>query len=177
MGAKVYCRHEQCSREAARADVPVSLPLHPAIRAGGADDLAALVGLERAGFAPERAWSFPLLRMELGAPHSLVLVAEERISEERCLALGYAAFRIVADEAELLRVTVAPEARRRGVARALVEAGLAEAARRGADRCFLEVRPDNPTAVRLYETLGFREAGRRAGYYHDGSDALVMRRG
>jgi ribosomal-protein-alanine acetyltransferase len=149
----------------------VSALLQPAIRRGGPDDLPVLAALERAGFPLDRAWSLPLLRLELASPHSLVLVAEDPI------ALGYAAFRIVADEAELLRVTVAPEARRRGIGRALVEAGLAEAARRGAGRCFLEVRPGNRAAVRLYEALGFRKGGRRPGYYQDGSDALVMRRG
>lgn len=142
------------------------------LRPGSGNDLPELAALERAGFPSDRAWSFGLLRMELGSPHSLLLVAEED-----GLVLGYAAFRIVADEAELLRVTVSPEARRRGIARRLVETGLAEAGARGAGRCVLEVRPDNAPAVGLYRTLGFREAGRRPGYYRDGSDALILRRG
>jgi len=41
------------------------------------------------------------------------------------------------------------------------------------------VRPVNTAAIRLYETMGFRQSGRRQGYYQSPGgreDALVMRR-
>jgi ribosomal-protein-alanine N-acetyltransferase len=47
----------------------------------------------------------------------------------------------------------------------------------GADRVFLEVRPSNPNAQALYQSLGFHEIGRRPRYYpaHQGrEDAIVM---
>jgi ribosomal-protein-alanine N-acetyltransferase len=47
----------------------------------------------------------------------------------------------------------------------------------GAERVFLEVRPSNPNAQTLYESMGFREIGRRPRYYpaHNGrEDAIVM---
>ncbi len=91
--------------------------------------------------------------------------------------LGYAAFRTVLDESELLRVAVAPASRRSGLGRTLVESGLREAARRGAARCLLEVRSDNAAAIALYRSLGFAACGERAGYYPDGRDALLMARG
>jgi ribosomal-protein-alanine N-acetyltransferase len=37
------------------------------------------------------------------------------------------------------------------------------------------VRLDNAAAIPLYRSLGWRDAGRRRGYYHDGTDALLLR--
>jgi ribosomal-protein-alanine N-acetyltransferase len=52
---------------------------------------------------------------------------------------------------------------------------LEDARTRNIELVFLEVRPTNGDAVRLYESLGFRVIGRRKGYYFDtGEDALVM---
>lgn len=138
------------------------------LRVADGADLPALAALEAAAFPDP--WSERLLAGELVAPASLVLVALEAGSP-----VGYAAFRRAADEAELLRVAVAPEARRRGVARRLVEAGLARLGRDGVAACFLEVRPANRPALALYDRLGFRGTGRRGRYYPDGSDALVLR--
>lgn len=141
------------------------------VRTAQPEDLPVLAALETAGFPPNRAWSAPLLRLELEAPGALMLLAEGPDG-----IVGYAAFRTVADESELLRLAVHPDARRRGIGRALVRAGLAASAVRGARRCFLEVRLHNRAAINLYRALGFRDAGRRQGYYRDGDDALVMSR-
>lgn len=93
---------------------------------------------------------------------------------------GFLLGRVVADEAELLTLAVAPAARRRGVAGGLVEGFLAEARRRGAATAFLEVAADNDAARRLYQRAGFAPAGRRRGYYHGASggtvDALILSR-
>jgi ribosomal protein S18 acetylase RimI-like enzyme len=89
---------------------------------------------------------------------------------------GYALFRRVLDEAELLRVAVAPAARRHGIAHLLVGRGLRELAADGVRVCFLEVRAGNAAAIALYEALGFALAGRRPGYYPDGETALVFAR-
>ena len=140
-----------------------------ALRVAGVADLPALAALEAASF-PD-SWSERLLAGELAASGSLLLLA----SDSSSTPLGYAAFRRAADEAELLRVAVAPAARRRGLARRLVEAGLARLLREGVRSCFLEVRPANAPALALYRALGFREAGRRRRYYADGSDALLLR--
>jgi ribosomal-protein-alanine N-acetyltransferase len=48
----------------------------------------------------------------------------------------------------------------------------------GTDDLFLEVRPSNVTAVRLYESLGLQQVGLRRGYYQAAQgreDAIVMR--
>ncbi len=75
------------------------------------------------------------------------------------------------DEAEILMVAVDPGRRRAGVGKALMAAFLA--GRRG--RVFLEVRPSNTAARRLYERFGFVETGRRRSYYlAPPEDALVL---
>ncbi|MDE2005662.1 MAG: GNAT family N-acetyltransferase [Rhodospirillales bacterium] len=84
--------------------------------------------------------------------------------------------RIAGGEGEILTLGVAPAMRRRGLARALMRAALAEATARGAGTMFLEVAADNAAAVALYAGLGFAAVGRRAGYYGTGRDALAMRR-
>ena len=73
-----------------------------------------------------------------------------------------------------LRVGVDPEARRQGLARALLTEGLERLRRLDVQVCFLEVRVDNKPAIDLYESLGFSCTGHRKGYYRDGTDALIF---
>ena len=93
---------------------------------------------------------------------------------------GFLLGRTVAGEAELLTIAVAPEARRRGLGRKLMARFIYQAQLRGAERTFLEVAADNPAAIALYESCGFRQAGTRRGYYRtptgQRSDALVLAR-
>ncbi|MBU3028583.1 GNAT family N-acetyltransferase [Paracoccus marinaquae] len=88
---------------------------------------------------------------------------------------GFLLGRTVADEAELLTLAVAPEARRQGLGRDLTARFATAAAGRGAGTAFLEVAADNRPARALYAGLGWTEAGRRPGYYGAGRDALVLR--
>ena len=76
-----------------------------------------------------------------------------------------------------MRLCIRPESGGRGLARQLLAYLLEEARRQGAGTTFLEVRPSNPRAVRLYQGMGFCEVGVRRGYYPDvkgREDALVM---
>jgi ribosomal-protein-alanine N-acetyltransferase len=61
------------------------------------------------------------------------------------------------------------------VGAALLHGAMTEAAARGAAAMFLEVSTRNEAARALYARTGFTEVGRRARYYADGSDALVLR--
>ncbi len=94
--------------------------------------------------------------------------------------VGLVLMRAVAGEAEVLTLAVAPTHRRRGVARALLVAGLELASGLGAQAVFLEVAADNGAALDLYRAAGFDAVGRRAGYYPreqgPAADALVLRR-
>lgn len=92
---------------------------------------------------------------------------------------AFALFRVVVDEAELLTLATKPGARRKGHARAVLHAGLAESRRRGAAQCFLEVASDNFGAISLYHAEGFVQQGLRRNYYrvpgHPPLDALILR--
>ncbi|WP_308915915.1 GNAT family N-acetyltransferase [Jannaschia sp. LMIT008] len=90
-------------------------------------------------------------------------------------AHGFALGRVMADEVELLTLVVAPDRRRRGTATALLDAFERQAAARGAEAAFLEVSADNVPARALYARAGWREVGRRPGYY-GGTDAIAMRK-
>lgn len=137
------------------------------IRPARGADLLRIAEIEAAAFADP--WPVDLLAIELAHPQAILLAA----SRERGPAAGYVALRHVAGEAEILRVAVDPAARRQGLARALVEAGLERLRREGVEVCHLEVRVDNRGAIALYEALGFAQTGRRWGYYRDGTDALL----
>ena len=140
------------------------------LRAVPPEGAAALGRLHAAAF--DRPWPAAEIEALARSPGVCVLAAEDAQGQ----ALGFVMARRVADEAEILTLAVAPAARRRGVARALVEA----AAGLGANRLFLEVAADNAAARALYAVAGFAEVGRRRGYYPraDGpaADALVLRR-
>src|SRR6185503_11462189 len=93
--------------------------------------------------------------------------------------LGVILCRVAAGELEVLTIGVPPQARRRGVAKALMAGALGAARQAGAEAAFLEVAVDNAEAAALYAGLGFRRAGLRRNYYDRGAagraDALVMR--
>lgn len=91
---------------------------------------------------------------------------------------GFILGRVLEDEAELLTLAVEPAFRRRGIGSAFLAAFEAEAGRRGATRAFLEVAETNAPALALYLGAGWKEAGRRPGYYpRQGTDpesALIL---
>ena len=86
--------------------------------------------------------------------------------------------RAAGDEAEILTLAVAPQARGRGLGRTLLRAAIIRAQAIGAQTMFLEVGADNPQALALYAGLGFAKVGTRKAYYSThsgGTDALVLR--
>lgn len=89
---------------------------------------------------------------------------------------GFVMSRRAADEAEILSIVVAPRRRGGGLGRALLAAHLAQLAAIGVSHVFLEVEEGNVAADRLYRHFGFREVGRRKGYYPkpDGSKATAV---
>ena len=91
---------------------------------------------------------------------------------ERTLAFLYV--QKVLDEAEIIRIAVVPEWRRRGLANRLWEVLVRHPGGCDPARVFLEVAAANAPARAFYERLGFRVSGRRAGYYGPGEDALNM---
>jgi ribosomal-protein-alanine N-acetyltransferase len=113
-------------------------------------------------------WGETIWREELASPLGLYLVLEEDGAVS-----GYIGLKLISDDAHVMTIAVRPEHRRRGLARTLVEAALADPASAGARRVHLEVRPSNAGARAFYGLLGFVQTGLRPAYYGD-EDALLM---
>ena len=102
------------------------------------------------------------------------------VGEEEHPTAGYLIYADPTDEAELHRVAVLPEYRRRGLARKLM-AEMLQRTGQGSDvetkHIFLEVRAGNVAALALYSACDFQEIDRRKNYYHDpDEDAVIMKR-
>jgi ribosomal-protein-alanine N-acetyltransferase len=91
--------------------------------------------------------------------------------------VGYAVMMLAAGEAHLLNVGIGREWQRQGMGRRVVQHMIAVAREYRADIMFLEVRPSNIPARRLYEDIGFNEMGLRKKYYpaeNGREDAILM---
>jgi ribosomal-protein-alanine N-acetyltransferase len=143
----------------------------PALVLAGPRDAAALASLHAASF--NRGWSEHEFEQLLTDRN----VVCERAVQGRA-TVGFILSRITADEAEILSVAVARRSRSRGLARRLLDLHLRRLAGLGLRAVFLEVDEGNEPARRLYHRAGFREVGRRPGYYQEsgGQAALVLRR-
>ena len=137
------------------------------------EDLAEVSAIEQVAF--RNPWSIELLRRELSHEVSTILLAEETSPDGRPTLLGFSIFWLVHRELHILNIATAPAHRRRGVAKALLEATLKQAKEGGCVLATLEVRRSNDAALGLYRSFGFRAVGIRPNYYSDeGEDAIVM---
>ncbi|GAA0714457.1 ribosomal protein S18-alanine N-acetyltransferase [Dokdonella soli] len=133
------------------------------------DDLDQVAAIEAAAY--EFPWSRAIFHDCLRAGYECcVLVREGAI-------VGYGVLSSGANEAHILNICVAPLEQGNGHGRRLVKRLLDFARWHRCERVFLEVRPSNPHAIALYESMGFNEFGRRPNYYpakKGREDALVM---
>lgn len=86
---------------------------------------------------------------------------------------GFVVWRLVADEAEIITIGVHPDARRAGIAAAMLTLVENDIKKRGGKKIFLEVAENNRSARGLYEHNGYVRIGVRPKYY-DGTDAILM---
>jgi ribosomal-protein-alanine N-acetyltransferase len=141
----------------------------PVIDPMAVDDLDEVLAIERLSF--QTPWSRGAFRYELTQNR----VARCLVVREGRVLSGYLCLWEIGREVHITNLAVDPARRRRGLARLLLGSVLEDARSRTLDMVFLEVRPTNEEALKLYESLGFRVIGRRKGYYFDtGEDALVM---
>jgi ribosomal-protein-alanine N-acetyltransferase len=134
-------------------------------------DLDAVMAVEQA------AYEFPWTRGNMvdslltGHLASVLLAPDGSV-------IGYFVAMVGVEEVHLLNLTVAPAYQRQGRARELLDLLVSLCREHGARRLWLEVRPSNARARRIYERYGFRLAGVRRGYYPAGQgqreDAQVM---
>jgi ribosomal-protein-alanine N-acetyltransferase len=136
------------------------------IRPIGVFDLDLVAALHAACFT--EAWNRESIAAILAMPGAFGLLAEDATAP-----LGFLLARLAADEAEILSMAVSPSARREGQGSRLLEAGLARMQEGGARHAHLEVAEDNAAAIALYHAFGFRQVGRRKGYYgRSGTEAI-----
>jgi ribosomal-protein-alanine N-acetyltransferase len=87
------------------------------------------------------------------------------VAEADAKVVGYLVGRTAADEGEILNLAVGSGHRGKGVGRALVDHALSTFREHGVGMVYLEVRDSNGVAQRFYQGVGFKEVGRRRGYY------------
>jgi ribosomal-protein-alanine N-acetyltransferase len=135
-------------------------------------DAASLAVLHAASF--NRGWSeqeFEQLLTDRSVVADRATVGRKNV--------GFILSRCAADEAEILSVAVARSWQGRGLARRMLDLHLRRLAGFGLRAVFLEVEEGNTPARKLYARAGFREVGRRPGYYPQGGTAaaaMVLRR-
>jgi ribosomal-protein-alanine N-acetyltransferase len=140
------------------------------IRSAEPRDVDWMHGLEKRCF-PDDFWPRSAFQSEFLADLPPI------VCEVGGSGVGYVCLMAGPLELHITNLAVDPVWRRLGIGRQLVGAAIAEAARRRATQIFLDVRPSNHAAKKLYNALGFVELYRRRGYYIKPSeDGLVLAR-
>ena len=130
-----------------------------AIRRGGTDDLDAVAAIQEASPGAARWRVADYLEQDF------------RVAMEGNRIVGFLVARtLAADEREILNLAVAPDFRRKGVARVLFDSAFKGF--RGA--VFLEVRESNQIAREFYKSLGFKALSKRAGYYSSPPESAIV---
>ena len=122
--------------------------------------------VEEASFSdPYSKLLFRLLKLEVG---------DRFIVAEKDGILGYAISEVSGNRGHIISMAVSPEYRRAGVGKALLQETIKRLGSK-IEEISLEVRAGNEAAMKLYEKFAFKRTGeRRARYYPDGEDALIM---
>ena len=132
------------------------------------DDVEQVHHLEESIFSIP--WSKTSFESSIKGKDTLFIVAEK---EERIV--GYLGMYIFSEEADISNVAVSKEYRRQHIANRLLEYIFVQAKARGVKNVTLEVRETNVAAIKLYESMGFCEAGIRKNYYKNPTEnALIM---
>lgn len=144
------------------------------IEAAGMNDLPDVMRVMSLAFDRRfgESWTAGQCMGLLAMPHCGLSIARDGA------AVGFAIWRCVLDECELMLLAVVPSMRRNGIGRSLLDHIMAEARGHGARTLHLEVRANNP-AIALYSSAGLVEIGLRPCYYRgvDGEmfDAVTYR--
>ena len=167
-------RHATSNDPAARreANVTIQAFADSAIRLATPGDIAALVAIENASF-PGNRLDRRRFRYLLTQANSVTFVdVDGAVLRGYILMLLRTGFR----GARIYSVATHPAHVGCGVAARLLTAGEHWAAAHGCVEVRLEVRTDNAASLALFRKRGYVVFGRYGAYYHDGMDALRLRR-
>lgn len=144
------------------------------LRDMGPHDVDGITSLDQQLFGVD-AWPRNMFVHELAHPETRrYIIAEMPDGTGGRRAVGYAGLMCLPPTGDIQTIGVLPEFEGQGIARAMLDELIAEAAKRGATEVLLEVSAVNPRAQRLYQRYGFTHIHTRRKYYRDGSDGLVM---
>jgi [ribosomal protein S18]-alanine N-acetyltransferase len=133
-------------------------------------DVTGVVTLERASY--QFPWSEGIFRDCLRVGYICrVVVSGSKL-------IGYGVMSVGAGEAHILNLCIDSAFRCQGIGRRMLDYLLDRGAAAGMTEAFLEVRPSNTAAIRLYLSLGFDQVGMRRGYYQavgGREDAAVLK--
>ncbi len=133
-------------------------------------DVPIIVALEREAY--QFPWSEGIFRDCLRVGYVCRVVTVER------QVSGYGVMSVGAGEAHILNLCVTESFRCRGAGKKILICLIERAHAAGMAEAFLEVRPSNTMAIRLYQSLGFEQVGMRRGYYqavNGREDAAVLK--
>ena len=132
------------------------------------EDIEQVYDLEKSIFSIP--WSKNSFERAVKNKNTLFIVAEEEGE-----ILGYLGMYIFSDEADISNVAVSKQYRRQHIAKQMMDDILLKAQAAGVKHVTLEVRETNVAAIKLYENMGFVEAGIRKNYYEEPTEnALIM---
>jgi len=142
---------------------------YPEFRAMRVEDLDQVASIEIAAY--EYPWTHGIFRDCLRAGYNCWVLAHG------IEVIAYGVLTVAAGEAHVLNVCVAQDHQSTGHGKRLMQRLIDLARWHRAERIFLEVRPSNARAIKLYDQLGFNEIGKRPNYYpakRGREDAIVM---
>ena len=136
-------------------------------RDGTKEDVQDIAALEVEVFAD--AWSSRSIEETLEQNNAFIMVADlnNRL-------IGYGIVYHVIDEAEIARIAVGEEARRRGGGKGLLDAICVRCAEKRVQTLLLDVRESNMGARAFYEKYGFHEDGIRKNFYDNPKEHAIL---
>jgi ribosomal-protein-alanine N-acetyltransferase len=133
-------------------------------------DLPAMTRMERESFDSYQGPDNLSKELKKNDGSNYIAVAEA--GDEK---VGYANIHIVRGESQLYSITIDSAWRGQGIGKMLLSHMIEKSRVLGCDIMTLEVRAGNTAAIELYKKLGFKEVGRRKGYYRkEREDAVLM---
>lgn len=134
------------------------------------DDLSSIKDILISDF--DDFWSYDIFKEELMCDNSYFIVAKDKDNDNEIV--GFAGFKVVFDEADIMNIVVKKIYRNTGIGSVLLEHIISYAKAQNLKTITLEVNDHNLSAIRLYDKFNFDHIGIRKKYYNGESDAIIM---